>query len=546
MDTISTLTLLAIPTLPLAVGAVLLLGRPALPTAARWAVRGAVLTLLTGLALLPHVGNGPVDTGLPLPGGGSVGLVADRLGVVLVLLTAAVGLVVQAFAARAMRDDPTGTRFLALASLLTATNLLVALAGSLALLTAAWVATSVVVVALVGLRADRRAGARAARQTRRCLLIGDLALMAGLGLVATTVGPLPLPATAAAADTIARASLPLAGIDVPILPLVGVLLVTAGVARSALVPLHRWLPSTLAAPTPVSALLHAGVINGAGVLLLRTAPVVGASRAAMALAFVLGVTTALLATAVMLVRSDVKGALAWSTAGQMGFMVVQVAVGAFAAALFHLVGHGLYKAASFLGAGEAVSAHRAGRHLPRTNPVCGRTTRVLATTLIPLAALGLAIAVVRPSLDPAKLLLVVVFGAWTANRLVHGALRAAPTWQTLGLAVPAAGVATTAYVAAITAVDGLLAPVLPAAVPGAIGPVVLALTIGSSALALAVVRLLPGPSGDALRRRVYAALLTTSTPPAAVGRPVGRRRREPVRTTAAPSSPSQPTLEVAP
>jgi NAD(P)H-quinone oxidoreductase subunit 5 len=454
--------------------------------------------------------------------------------------------VVQAFAARAMRDDPTGTRFLALASLLTATNLLVALAGSLALLAAAWVATSVVVVALVGLRADRRAGARAARQTRRCLLIGDLALMAGLGLVATTVGVLPLPATAAAADTIGRASLPLAGIDVPILPLVGVLLVTAGVARSALVPLHRWLPSTLAAPTPVSALLHAGVINGAGVLLLRTAPVVGASRAAMALAFVLGVTTALLATAVMLVRSDVKGALAWSTAGQMGFMVVQVAVGAFAAALFHLVGHGLYKAASFLGAGEAVSAHRAGRHLPRTNPVCGRTTRVLATTLIPLAALGLAIAVVRPSLDPAKLLLVVVFGAWTANRLVHGALRAAPTWQTLGLAVPAAGVATTAYVAAITAVDGLLAPVLPAAVPGAIGPVVLALTIGSSALALAVVRLLPGPSGDALRRRVYAALLTTSTPPAAVGRPVGRRRREPVRTTAAPSSPSQPTLEVAP
>jgi NAD(P)H-quinone oxidoreductase subunit 5 len=546
MDTSSTLTLLAIPTLPLAVGAVLLLGRPALPTAARWAVRGAVLTLAAGLALLPRLENGPVVAGLPLPGGGSVGLVADRLGVVLVLLTAAVGLVVQSFAARAMRDDPAGTRFLALASLLTATNLLVALAGSLVLLTAAWVATSVVVVALVGLRADRRAGARAARQTRRCLMVGDLALVAGLGLVATTVGTLPLPATASAANTIGRASLPLAGTDVPILPIVGVLLVTAGLARSALVPLHRWLPSTLAAPTPVSALLHAGVINGAGVLLLRTAPVVGASRVAMALAFVLGVTTALLATAVMLVRSDVKGALAWSTAGQMGFMVVQVAVGAFAAALFHLVGHGLYKAASFLGAGEAISAHRTGRHLPRTSPVCGRTTRVLATTLLPLAALGLAIAVVRPSLDPAKLLLVVVFGGWSVNRLVHGALRAAPTWHTLGLAVPAAGVATTAYVAAITAVDGILAPVLPATVSGAVGPVVLALTIVTSALALAVVRLLPGPRGDALRRRAYAALLTTSTPPVAVARTVGGRRREPVRTTAAPSSPPQPTLEVAP
>jgi NADH:ubiquinone oxidoreductase subunit 5 (subunit L)/multisubunit Na+/H+ antiporter MnhA subunit len=136
MDAITTLTLLAIPTLPLAVGAVLLLGRPALPTAARWAVRGAVLTLAAGLALLPLLADGPVTAAAVLPWGGALGLVADRLGVVLVLLTATVGLVVQSFAARAMRDDPAGTRFLALASLLTATNLLVALAGSLVLLTA--------------------------------------------------------------------------------------------------------------------------------------------------------------------------------------------------------------------------------------------------------------------------------------------------------------------------------------------------------------------------------------------------------------------------
>jgi NAD(P)H-quinone oxidoreductase subunit 5 len=547
MDTLSTLTLLAIPTLPLAVGTVLLLGRPALPTATRWAVRGAVLTLAAGLALLPHLVGGPVAAALTLPGGGSLGLVADRLGVVLVLLTATVGLIVQAFAARAMRDDPAGTRFLALASLLTATNLLVAVAGSLALLTAAWVATSVVVVALVGLRADRRAGARAAGQTRRCLMVGDLALVAGLGLTAATVGALPLPATAAAADVVGHASLPLPGGEVPVLPIVAILLMTAGVARSALVPLHRWLPSTLAAPTPVSALLHAGVINGAGVLLLRTAPVVGASRVAMTLLFVVGVATALLATAVMLVRSDVKGALAWSTAGQMGFMVVQVAVGAFAAALFHLVGHGLYKAASFLGAGEAISAHRAARHLPRTSPVCARRTRLLAATLVPLAALGLALVLVRPTLDPAKLLLVLVFGGWTASRLVHGALRATPTWRTLALAAPAATLATIAYVAVIAAVDGFLAPVLPAAVPGAVGPVTLGLTIALLALALAAVRLLPGAAGDRLRRRVYAGLVATSTPPIVAGRPASVRRRTPVPTPASPSAPpTQPTLEVAP
>jgi NAD(P)H-quinone oxidoreductase subunit 5 len=356
-----------------------------------------------------------------------------------------------------------------------------------------------------------------------------------------------LPTGAAAADAVGRAAVPLAGGDVPVLPIVAVLMVIAGVARSALVPLHRWLPSTLAAPTPVSALLHAGVINGAGVLLLRTAPVVGASSAAMTFAFAVGVATALLATAVMLVRSDVKGALAWSTAGQMGFMVVQVAVGAFAAALFHLVGHGLYKAASFLGAGGAISAHTAARHLPRTTPVCGARIRLLATTLVPLAALGVALALVRPSLDPAKLLLVVVFGGWTASRLVHGALRMAPTWRTLGLAAPVATFATTTYVAAIATVDGFLAPVLPAAVPGTVGPFALALTIALLASALATIRLLPGPAGAGVRRRVYAALIATSSPPVPAARPAAGRRREPVRPTAAPSTPpTQPTLEAAP
>jgi NADH:ubiquinone oxidoreductase subunit 5 (subunit L)/multisubunit Na+/H+ antiporter MnhA subunit len=85
----------------------------------------------------------------------------------------------------------------------------------------------------------------------------------------------------------------------------------------------------------------------------------------MALAFAVGAVTALFGTAVMLVRTDVKGALVWSTSGQMGFMVVQLGVGAFAAALFHVVGHALYKAALFLGAGDAISAH--GRPDPATH-----------------------------------------------------------------------------------------------------------------------------------------------------------------------------------
>ncbi|HEX2040234.1 MAG TPA: proton-conducting transporter membrane subunit, partial [Acidimicrobiales bacterium] len=281
---------------------------------------------------------------------------------------------------------------------------------------------------------------------------------------------------------------------------------------SALVPVHQWLPSTIAAPTPVSALLHAGVVNGAGMLLVRLAPVFGSSAAATHLAFAAGVLTALYATTVMLVRSDVKGNLAWSTAGQMGFMTVQVAIGAFAAAVLHILGHGMYKAALFLGAGSAVTAHH--RHEQRPAPhVVARSVRLGVALLVPAAALSAAYLVIHPHLSTAARVLVTVFAWATAARAVEGWLRSAPFPPVPAVATAAFGAAAGvfAYVGGLTVVETFVKHALPAEkVAEQVSPALLVATLTVIAIVVAVVCLTPGEGMRRLRSRVYAVVLTSA------------------------------------
>jgi NAD(P)H-quinone oxidoreductase subunit 5 len=119
---------------------------------------------------------------------------------------------------------------------------------------------------------------------------------------------------------------------------------------------HGWLTEVMEAPTPVSALLHAGIINAGGVLLIRLADLVQASPGAMAALVMIGGFTALFGAVVMLTQSAVKTALAWSTVSQMGFMLLQCGLGLWALALLHIVAHSLYKAHAFLSSGGAVQA----------------------------------------------------------------------------------------------------------------------------------------------------------------------------------------------
>jgi NAD(P)H-quinone oxidoreductase subunit 5 len=254
------------------------------------------------------------------------------------------------------------------------------------------------------------------------------------------------------------------------------------------------------------------VVNGAGMLLVRLAPVFGSSAAATHVAFAAGAVTACYATTVMRVRSDVKGNLAWSTAGQMGFMTVQAAIGAFAAALLHIVGHGMYKAALFLGAGSAVTTHH--RHRQRPAPhVVARSVRLGVALLVPAAAISAAYLVIHPHLSTAARVLVTVFAWATAARAVSGWLHSAPFRPVPAVATAAVGAAAGvfAYVGWLTAVETFVKHALPAEkIAEPVSSALLVATLAAIALVVGVVWLTPGERMRRLRSRVYALVLTSA------------------------------------
>ena len=498
--------LVAIPALPLLAALVVRGARLSHRPAARAIVVASALATIGALALLVSVAvDGPVDAVISdADGAAVVGLMADRVGAILLVLTSLVGLIVQSFASRSLLGDPRATRFHVLAAVLASATSLVGIAATGSGLLVAWVVTSFTLVALLGHKAPWPAAVRSQRMTARSFLFGDTALAIGMGAAVVAIGDLDLRTIGAEAAALDAESIG----SISVLTVVAIALVLAGVARSALAPLHAWLPSTLAAPTPVSALLHAGVVNGAG-----------SSASAMALAFTVGVATALFATAVMLVRTDVKGSLVWSTSGQMGFMVLQLGVGAFAAALFHIVGHALYKATMFLGAGGAISAHSRQHqrpHLGRADAAVldAVPARVAVGLLAPLVAFAGALWLIDPHLTASATILIVVFGVLSVGRAANGWMAAAPFPASRTIVTALAGVvaATFAYVGGIALFEGFVADVVPYDMPAAVGPVWVVAVLAAIGTGVAVIALASGPRADALRRRTYAWLLSTGTP----------------------------------
>jgi NADH:ubiquinone oxidoreductase subunit 5 (subunit L)/multisubunit Na+/H+ antiporter MnhA subunit len=503
--------LIAAPALPAIAAAAIAVARPSGERSSRWAVAAASVAFAAAIVVAIVVAvNGSVAAVVEGSHGDAVfGLYASRVTALLGLLTTGVGLVVQSFAGRNLQRDLRERRFFVLASLLTAATTSVAFAATLGLLCASWILAGLALAGLVTHRATWGPARRSARRTLRSLWVGDSALLVATLLAVASVGEIDLRSPAAAASDLANASVPVLGGHV--LAVVAVLLTVAGISRSALVPVHQWLPSTIAAPTPVSALLHAGVVNGAGMLLVRLAPVFGSSAAATHVAFAAGAVTACYATTVMLVRSDVKGNLAWSTAGQMGFMTVQAAIGAFPAALLHIVGHGMYKAALFLGAGSSVTGHLHHRQRPAPR-VVGRGVRLVVALLVPAAALSAAYLVFHPHLSTAARVLVTLFAWATAARAVDGWLRSAPFRPVPAIATAAFGAAAGvfAYVGGLTAVEAFVDPALPTSVAEPVSAALLVATLAAAALVGAVVSLAPGERMRRVRSRVYALALTSA------------------------------------
>ncbi|NLR37838.1 proton-conducting transporter membrane subunit [Novosphingobium sp. ERW19] len=266
-------------------------------------------------------------------------------GVALSGLGILIAVVVLAFSRRQLRADRRSDSFARLATSLAIATVLLGLATDAMLLAAAWIVSGRLMAGLIGHVGEWSEARDAARRATIAFTIGDVALIGAVALLSIAAGSSNILAIKSSAA--GSSSLPTTA--------AAFLLVVAALARCAIPPFSNWLMRSLAAPTPVSALMHAGFVNAGGFLLIQFAPILETSLQARYALFASGVVAALVGSAIMLVRADVKGSLAASTIAQMGFMLLTVALGAYAAALWHMVAHGLFKAWLFLGSAGTIS-----------------------------------------------------------------------------------------------------------------------------------------------------------------------------------------------
>ena len=313
-----------------------------------WRAAKAVTGLVTGLA----VGLALASLALLAVGGPLIiySLRADALSCIVLLLVTFIAWVITRYSQTYMGGDAGQARYARWLMATLASVAVVVLTNHLAVLAAAWLATSLCLHQLLTFFSHRPAAMIAAHKKFLASRLGDVCLFTGIVLASVTLGSWEIDQLIANAQAL------------PVYPLalnVAVfLIVISALLKCAQLPVHGWLIQVMEAPTPVSALLHAGIVNLGGFLMIRLSPLVADVSGAQTLLVVVGSLTAVLAALVMMTRISVKVMLAWSTCAQMGFMLMQCGLGAYELALLHLVAHSLYKAHAFLAAGGAVEQAR--------------------------------------------------------------------------------------------------------------------------------------------------------------------------------------------
>lgn len=446
--------------------------RERVPRALHGAAVQAVLALssLFALVALPaSIGAPPSVTGLDVRLADtlapvSFGAQIDTLSLVMVLLVSTVGLVVYRFSVTYLAGDNRRNRFLRVLLLSIVAVQVLVMSPSLAQIAVSLMAVSLGLHALLTHNKERRRARIAAWTKFLISRLGDAALITAMVIVGSSLGTLNLDELAPIIE--ARG----AELHTP-LSLAGFALVIAAMCKSAQFPFHTWLPETLETPTPVSAFMHAGIVNGGGFLLLRVSPILVEASAALTLLVVVGAISAVLGLMVQWTQTEAKRVLAWSTVAQMGFMMVEIGIGAYAAALLHLVGHSYYKAWSFLRTGTL--SHVVSPVL-RDSAVAARTVLLLVGSVLAAAVFAGALALFGH--DVAHM-----HGSWVFVSLV--ALAAGHALTLRAIPLPARLVSVVAYASLVSV--GVLAS--EALLEGALLPAPELMERGSLGLVLSVV-----------------------------------------------------------
>jgi len=297
------------------------------------------------------------------------GLAMDRLSSVYALFVTFVGFLIHLFAVGYMHEDRGFYRFFAFLNLFMFAMLTLVLADNFLLMFVGWEGVGLCSYLLIGYYTDRREAGDAAKKAFITNRVGDWGFILGVMLVfsltsATGKASISFFDKPAQGVTSALQTIAVMNVD-PFtwhaliaggVTSVALLLFIGAVGKSAQIPLYVWLPDAMAGPTPVSALIHAATMVTAGVyMIVRCSAIYTHAPSAMFLVAIIGAATALYAATIGLAQNDIKKVLAYSTISQLGYMFLACGVGAFVAAIFHVVTHAFFKALLFLGSGSVIN-----------------------------------------------------------------------------------------------------------------------------------------------------------------------------------------------
>jgi NADH-quinone oxidoreductase subunit L len=333
-----------------------------------------------------------------------MGLYADSLTACLLIVVTTIGLLVHVYSIGYMAHDPGRWRFFAYLNLFMFSMLLLVLADNLLLVFVGWELVGLCSYLLIGFWYPRRSAAEAAKKAFLVNRVGDMGFAAGIMAVWTQLGTVNL------REVFER----FGGVPHEWQIAIALLVFAGAVGKSAQFPLHVWLPDAMEGPTPVSALIHAATMVNAGVYLVaRCSPIFGAVPEVMVVVAAIGIFTAILAASIAFTQNDIKRVLAYSTLSQLGYMFASLGVGAWTAAIFHLMSHGFFKGLLFLDSGSVIHAVGDEQDMRKM----GGLWRRIPVTYVTMLVAALAISGIPP-----------LAGFFSKDEILGGAFKAGFYW----------------------------------------------------------------------------------------------------------------------
>ncbi|MGD0019667.1 MAG: NADH-quinone oxidoreductase subunit L [Candidatus Limnocylindrales bacterium] len=386
---------------------------------ASWVV-ASLVAFMTLARISPFGGEGAgftLWTWIPANGfaGGfnaAMGLFADPLTACLLIVVTTIGMLVHVYSIGYMAHDPGRWRFFAYLNLFMFSMLLLVLADNFLLVFAGWELVGLCSYLLIGFWYPRRSAAVAAKKAFLVNRVGDMGFALAIMAIWTQLGTLNMQ------DVFHK----FGSVPHEWQIAIALLIFCGAVGKSAQFPLHVWLPDAMEGPTPVSALIHAATMVNAGVYLVaRCNPIFGATSEVMVVVAAIGIFTAILAASIAFTQTDIKRVLAYSTLSQLGYMFASLGVGAWTAAIFHLMSHGFFKGLLFLDSGSVIHAIGDEQDMRRMGGLWRKIPITYATMLVG----SIAIAGVPP-----------LAGFFSKDEILGGAFKAGFLWVwAIGFAV---------------------------------------------------------------------------------------------------------------